>query len=94
VLTEHFVFRKGRFDSYDIEDWDKPRRLPSGIAAILAFLCAFGIIIPTMFQAFYKGPIAKAGSGDIGVYTGAAMATLVYGALRPIEKRWKSKFLK
>ena len=94
VLVEHFVFRRGRFDLYDIENWDQPRRLPLGIAATLAFICAFGIIIPSMSQAFYQGPIAKAGTGDIGVYAGGAMAALVYGVLRTIEKRLASKLRK
>jgi purine-cytosine permease-like protein len=91
VLVEHFIFRRGRFDSYNVEDWDQPSRLPLGIAATLAFLCAFGIIIPCMSQAFYQGPIAKAGTGDIGVYTGAAMAIIVYSALRTIEKKLTRK---
>src|SRR5882762_6839909 len=93
VLVEHFVFRRGRFDLYDIENWDQPRRLPLGIAATLAFICAFGIIIPSMSQAFYQGLIAKTGTGDIGVYAGAAMAALVYGVLRKIEKRMTSELL-
>ena len=83
VLAEHFIFRKGRFDMYDIEEWDQPRRLPMGFAAITAFLCAFGIIVPSMSQAFYEGPIAKMGMGDIGVYTGGAMALIIYCARRP-----------
>ncbi|KIM71246.1 hypothetical protein PILCRDRAFT_17242 [Piloderma croceum F 1598] len=91
VFVEHFVFRGGRYDLYDIDDWDQPRRLPFGIAAILAFLCAFGIVIPCMSQAFYQGPIAKAGTGDIGVYAGASMAILVYSVLRTIEKQLMSK---
>ena len=45
-----------------------------------------------MSQAFYKGPIANTGTGDIGVYTGAAMAVFVYGVLRTIEKRLNSKW--
>jgi len=89
VLAEHFIFRHGRFDSYDINDWDKPRRLPLGVAATLAFLCAFGIMIPCMSQAFYEGPISKAGTGDIGMYTGGVIATIMFIILRIIEKKYE-----
>lgn len=40
-----------------------------------------------MSQAFYKGPIAKAGSGDIGVIVGFITAVGLYTILRTIEKR-------
>ncbi|OSX63553.1 hypothetical protein POSPLADRAFT_1045867 [Postia placenta MAD-698-R-SB12] len=71
ILIEHFLFRKDNFNAYVLEDFDKPRRLTPGIAALLAFFCAFGIIIPCMNQAWYVGPIARAGSGDIGIIAGS-----------------------
>ncbi|KAI0944997.1 hypothetical protein AcV7_001649 [Taiwanofungus camphoratus] len=86
VLAEHLVFRKNDFSTYEIGDWDQPRRLPVGIAATLAFLCAFGIIIPCMSQAWYVGPIAKAGSGDIGIIVGASVAFILYPVFRILEK--------
>jgi purine-cytosine permease-like protein len=68
---EHFVFRKSRFDLYNVEDLDQPPKLPLGVSATVAFLWAFGAIIPSMSQTFYRlGPIAEAGPGDIGIYTG------------------------
>ncbi|KAL4807196.1 eukaryotic translation initiation factor 3 subunit G-domain-containing protein [Aspergillus unguis] len=39
-LTDHCVFRRG-FSGYAVEDYDKPHRLPPGIAAALAF--GFGV---------------------------------------------------
>lgn len=87
ILTEHVVFRRGDFSRYNVDEWNKPRRLPVGLAALLAFGCAFGIIVPCMSQVWYVGPIAKAGSGDIGIIVGFIMATLVYLVLRPLERK-------
>lgn len=87
VLTEHFLFRC-TFDSYDTSRWDKAALLPPGIAAMLAFCAAFGIIIPSMSQTWYTGPIAKAGTGDIGIFTGATVAVAVYAGLRMAERKF------
>ncbi|KAF8804560.1 hypothetical protein BYT27DRAFT_7107291 [Phlegmacium glaucopus] len=87
ILTEHFLFRKNNFNSYQIQDWDKPSKLPIGIAALLSFLGGFGIVIPSMSQVWYIGPIAKAGTGDIGVLTGAVVGAALYVILRALEKR-------
>jgi len=91
VLTEHFLFRKNDFNSYRIQDWDKPSKLPIGIAALLSFLGAFGIVIPSMSQAWYTGPIAKAGTGDIGVLTGAVVGVVLYAILRAVEKMFPGR---
>lgn len=87
VLSEHFLFRSNNFASYTVGDWDNPARLPIGIAAVLAFAGAFAVIVPSMSQTEYTGPIAKAGTGDIGVLTGFLTATLLYGVLRTLERR-------
>ncbi|KAF8804586.1 hypothetical protein BYT27DRAFT_7213747 [Phlegmacium glaucopus] len=87
ILTEHFLFCKNNFNSYQIQDWDKPSKLPIGIAALLSFLGGFGIVIPSMSQIWYIGPIAKAGTGDIGVLTGAVVGAALYMILRTLEKR-------
>lgn len=86
ILLEHFLFRKDNFNAYVLEDFDKPRRLTPGIAALLAFFCAFGIIIPCMDQAWYVGPIARAGSGDIGIIAGSCVICLLYPKFRVIER--------
>ncbi|THG94002.1 hypothetical protein EW026_g7375 [Hermanssonia centrifuga] len=82
VLVEHFVFRKNDF-SYKMEDWNQPRRLPVGLVAFLAFFCAFGIIIPSMSQVWYTGPI--------GIPVGCAVALVVYLVLRSIENSWTGR---
>ncbi|EPS96893.1 hypothetical protein FOMPIDRAFT_138178 [Fomitopsis schrenkii] len=91
ILLEHFVFRKNDFALYDLAAWNQPRKLPLGAAAMIAFLCAFGIIIPCMDQAWYVGPIAKAGSGDIGILVGSCVIGMLYPCLRAIERNlWKA----
>jgi purine-cytosine permease-like protein len=91
TVCEHFVFRRCDFSTYNVEDWDKPRRLPFGVAAALAFAGAFGIIVPSMSQAWYTGPIARAGTGDIGIMTGFVVSGLLYLILRTLERRWTRK---
>lgn len=88
VLAEHFVFRRNSFSRYLADYWNTPPRLPLGIAALLSFLGAFGIIIPCMSQVFYEGPISKAGSGDIGLIVGFISAIGLYITLRSVEKRF------
>ncbi|KAF5351146.1 hypothetical protein D9756_008253 [Leucocoprinus leucothites] len=88
VLTEHFIFRRNSFSRYLTEYWDTPTKLPLGLAALFSFLGAFGIIIPCMSQVFYEGPIARAGSGDIGVIVGFLAAVGLYLVLRSVEKRF------
>ncbi|PPQ88566.1 hypothetical protein CVT25_009946 [Psilocybe cyanescens] len=87
VLVEHFIFRRASFQAYDVARWDQGRLLPPGIAAVTAFLGAFGIIIPCMQQTWFTGPIAKAGTGDIGVFVAAAATVILYTPLRAVERR-------
>lgn len=87
VIAEHAIIRRSRWSSYDITAWDQPRRLPLGFAAVGAFVGSIGIIVPCMSQVWYEGPIAKAGTGDISMYTGFVLAMLLYVPLRILEKR-------
>ncbi|EKM56968.1 uncharacterized protein PHACADRAFT_142025 [Phanerochaete carnosa HHB-10118-sp] len=86
ILTEHFVFRRGSYEPYNLEIWNRSSRLPPGLAALLAFLCAFGVIIPCMSQAWYTGPIANLGTGDIGILAGSGVAFILYLCFRTVEK--------
>ncbi|KAF8150618.1 cytosine-purine permease [Crassisporium funariophilum] len=85
ILTEHFIFRRGQMSRYNVDTWDQPSKLPLGIAAILAFIGAWGMIIPCISQSWYIGPIAKLGTGDLGVFTGFVAAALLYAVLRAVE---------
>ena len=88
MLVEHFLFRKSNFNSYRIQDWDKPSKLPIGIAALLSFAGGFGIVVPSMSQEWYTGAIAKHGTGDVGIITGFVVAAALYAILRALEKMY------
>ena len=85
-MADHSIIRRGRWSSYhSVEDWNNLRILPLGVAAIFAFLCAVGIIVPSMSQVYYVGPIAGAGTGDIGIWLGFVVSALVYVPCRLLE---------
>lgn len=42
VFSEHYIFRKGSIDRYDLTAWNDPSRLPHGLAALGAFLLGVG----------------------------------------------------
>ncbi|KAF8726540.1 hypothetical protein AX14_007745 [Amanita brunnescens Koide BX004] len=86
VMMEHLIFRRNDFEQYNVRQWDKPRLLPSGIAALGAGFASFGLIIPCMSQAWYTGPIAKT-TGDIGFEVGFTLATILYIPFRALEIR-------
>ena len=50
------------------------------------------MVIPSMSQVWYTGPIAEAGTGDIGVLTGAVVGATLYAILRSLEKKKKKAF--
>ncbi|KAL0766621.1 hypothetical protein CaCOL14_011066 [Colletotrichum acutatum] len=58
ALTEHFYFRRGQYSAYNVSDWDNPKALPLGFAALASLCCSFGLIVPSMDTAWYTGPIA------------------------------------
>ncbi|KAJ5160420.1 uncharacterized protein N7482_007424 [Penicillium canariense] len=65
LFEEHYIFRKGNFDNYDLEGWNDPARLPLGIGAAVAF--SLGVIawVVGMDETWYVGPLAKL-IGDYG----------------------------
>lgn len=86
VGTEHLVFRRGRYDSYDHAIWSSARELPLGVAALAAGVACFGLVVPCMDQVWFTGPIAET-TGDIGFEVAFVLASLVYVPLRYLEKR-------
>ncbi|KAF7316409.1 NCS cytosine-purine permease [Mycena indigotica] len=86
VLEEHFIFRRGDASRYNLADWNKSKRLPSGLAAVVAGMCGIGIAIPSMAQVWYTGPIAET-TGDIGFELAFVTTLVVYPPLRLLEIR-------
>ncbi|KJZ73449.1 hypothetical protein HIM_07243 [Hirsutella minnesotensis 3608] len=86
VVTEHLIFRRGRYDSYDNAIWDSARRLPLGIAAFASFVVTMALVVPFMDQVWWKGPVALK-TGDIGFEVAFALSALTYMPLRWLEKR-------
>ena len=87
-MTEHFYFRKGDFALYDLESWNVPSKLPLGAAALTASALSLALVIPSMDQVWYTGPIARK-TGDIGIEMAIVATALLYVPLRYLEKRWK-----
>ncbi len=88
VLVEHLVIRRGDFSTYDIRYWNNYRRLPTGLAALGACLLACALIVPSMDQVWFVGPIAQK-TGDIGFELAFVTAGLFYVPLRYLELRFR-----
>jgi purine-cytosine permease-like protein len=86
ILVEHFLFRKNDFTAYDLQNWNQPRKLSPGIAALAAGIASVGIIIPCIDQVWFVGPIAKT-TGDIGFEVAFFMSGILYVPFRCLEIR-------
>ncbi|KAI1088058.1 permease for cytosine/purines, uracil, thiamine, allantoin-domain-containing protein [Rostrohypoxylon terebratum] len=86
LIVEHNVFRGGQYDTYDQDSWNVASQLPWGIAALTASALSFSLVIPSMSQVWFEGPIAKK-SGDIGFEMAFAVTAVLYIPFRLIEKR-------
>lgn len=65
VLEEHVIFRTWRGLGWNWEAWNDRRKLPLGIAALIAFLIGWVGAILCMAQVWYIGPISAL-LGDYG----------------------------
>ncbi|RDB27544.1 Purine-cytosine permease fcyB [Hypsizygus marmoreus] len=86
ILMEHLVFRRNDPKAYDVAQWNVPRRLPSGIAALGAGICSFGLVVPCMEQVWFIGPIGKS-TGDIGFEVAFVVSVILYVPFRALEVR-------
>ncbi|KAH9983459.1 hypothetical protein BJV77DRAFT_1043080, partial [Russula vinacea] len=53
------LFPQRQFALYDIRYWNVPSQLPLGAAALGASVLSFALVIPSMSQVWYTGPIAR-----------------------------------
>ncbi|KAI0010740.1 permease for cytosine/purines, uracil, thiamine, allantoin-domain-containing protein [Xylariaceae sp. FL0662B] len=86
LIVEHNVFKKRRYDAYDHQNWNAASRLPWGVAALAASALSFALVIPSMSQVWFEGPIAKK-AGDIGFELAFVVTAVLYLPFRAIEKR-------
>lgn len=90
LLEEHLLFRKWRGLGWNWDAWDDARKLPVGLAALVAFLVGWAGSILCMAQVWYIGPLAALVGeygGDMGNYVGFAWAGIVFPGLRWLELR-------
>lgn len=84
ILVEHFLFHRGDFASYDLQIWNNPRHLPMGIAALGAGIGSVALIVPSINQVWFVGPIGKV-TGDIGFEVAFFLSGVLYVPFRWIE---------
>lgn len=58
TAEDHLIFRRRWSTGYDWEAWNDLRRLPLGLAALVAFLIGWAGAVLCMYQNYYVGPIA------------------------------------
>lgn len=90
ILLEHFIFRRNNFASYDIAQWNQPRQLPTGIAALAAGAMSVALIVPCMDQVWFVGPIAEH-TGDIGFEVAFVISGIMYIPFRWLEIRIRKR---
>lgn len=90
LLTEWFVFRKGKASSFDPRIWNSVRELPPGLAALTAFVLPFALVVPSMDQVWYVGPIAKI-TGDLAFEFALVLGIMFYMPLRTLEIKWMGR---
>ncbi|KAF2865604.1 permease for cytosine/purines, uracil, thiamine, allantoin-domain-containing protein [Massariosphaeria phaeospora] len=88
ILVDHIFFRRRNFAAYteDKHAWNDQKKLPPGFAATGAAVGCFALVIPGMYQTWWKGPIAMK-TGDIGFEVALALSALLYVPLRLVERR-------
>ncbi|KAI1085237.1 permease for cytosine/purines, uracil, thiamine, allantoin-domain-containing protein [Whalleya microplaca] len=81
LFVEHQLFRRGSYDNYNLEAWDKPDKLPIGYAGGLAFVCGIVGAVLGMSTDWYTGVLSNLigdAGGDIGNELCFMLTLLVY----------------
>jgi purine-cytosine permease-like protein len=86
VFVEHVVFRKARFELYDVSLWDTPSKLPPGIAALTSCAVGAALCVLCMEQVWFTGPVAKT-TGDLGFELAFVAAGVAYIPFRYVESK-------
>jgi len=90
-LVEFLYFRKADVSTMDPTIWDNARELPRGYAAIASALIPWALVVPSMSETWYTGPIAKK-TGNIAFELSMATGFLLYFPLRTLEIKWRGRY--
>ncbi|RWA12825.1 hypothetical protein EKO27_g2277 [Xylaria grammica] len=90
LFVEHYVFRKGSFENYDLDAWNDPTRLPIGLAAFAAFLVGVVGSVLGMVATWYAGPVGRLignNGGDLANELTLIATLITYLPTRYLELR-------
>ncbi|KAJ5292023.1 nucleoside transporter [Penicillium angulare] len=91
LFEEHYIFRKGRYENYDLEGWNDPSRLPLGIGAGVAFGLGIVAWVMGMDETWFVGPLAKLigdAGGDVANQFTFVVTALTYIPARYLEMKY------
>ncbi|KKK19066.1 putative nucleoside transporter [Aspergillus rambellii] len=91
LFEEHFIFRKGKFENYNLEAWNDPSQLPLGIGAAIAFCLGVVAWCMGMDETWFIGPLAKligASGGDVANEITFVVTALTYAPARYLELKY------
>ncbi|RDX42874.1 hypothetical protein OH76DRAFT_1447780 [Lentinus brumalis] len=95
VMTEHFLFRR-TYAAYAVRAaWDDPHHLnlPRPWPALCALAASIVFIVLCMQQVWFTGPVARRGTGDLGMILGFVVSVPVYAGARCLEAKLKGRSL-
>ena len=93
LLTEHVLFRRRSFAAYDVAGaWDTPSHpdLASPWPGLATVAVTVALVTLCMQQAWWTGPVAARGTGDVGMLVSFVACVGVYAAARALELRWRA----
>ncbi|XBW36029.1 hypothetical protein QEN19_001604 [Hanseniaspora menglaensis] len=91
---ELYVFRKGKTDFFDVNDYDNFEKLPVGYASFGAMIIGIVGVFLGMNQSFWNGYVSRKISdvgGEIGWVFGLGFSFISYAILRPFEAKYNRK---
>ncbi|KAI2779655.1 putative nucleoside transporter [Daldinia loculata] len=94
LVTEHYLFRRGSFKNYNLDDWNNRSMLPVGYAGGLAFACGISGALIGMSTTWYTGVAARLigdAGGDIGNELCLFLTLVVYIPARFAERKFANK---